>query len=122
MDSTPVQILPVIVVDPGLPTNVIDMTVEQVQQAQLGQGLQEILDLDVEVRHNLATELSETVDTTLTLGTPVFTSDSSGGFDEANRWAIGLTPSFIPDMTLGETSQAVMTIQGPADNYSVAVP
>ncbi|MGB0515355.1 MAG: hypothetical protein ACPGKR_00230 [Poseidonia sp.] len=120
VDSTPVQILPVIVVDPGLPTNVIDMTVEQVQQAQLGQGLQEILDLEVEVRHNLATELSETVDTTLTLGTPVFTSDSSGGFDEANRWAIGLTPSFIPDMTLGETSQAVMTIQGPADNYSVA--
>ena len=120
VDSTPVQILPVIVVDPGLPTSTIDMTVEQVLLAQQGQGLQEILDLDVEVRHNLATELTETVDTTLSLGTPVFTSDSSGGFDEAGRWAIGLTPTSLPGMNLGETAHAVMTIQGPADNYSVA--
>ena len=120
VDSTPVQILPVIVVDPGLPTDSIDMTVEEVMLAQQGQGLQEILDLDVEVRHNLATELSETVDTTLSLGTPVFTSDSSGGFEEAARWAIGLTPTSLPGMNLGETAHAVMTIQGPADNYSVA--
>ncbi len=120
VDSTPVQILPVIVVDPGLPTNSIDMTAEQVLLAQQGQGLQEILDLDVEVRHNLITELSETVDTTLSLGTPVFTSDSSGGFDEASRWAIGLTPTSLPNMNLGEVAHAVMTIQGPADNFSVA--
>lgn len=120
VNSTPVQILPVIVVDPGLPTSTIDMTVEQVLLAQQGQGLQEILDLDVEVRHNLATELSETVDTTLSLGTPVFTSDSSGGFEEAARWSIGLTPTSLPGMNLGETAHAVMTIQGPADNYSVA--
>ena len=120
VDSTPVQILPVIVVDPGLPTTNIDMTVEQVLLAQQGQGLLEILDLDVEVRHNLVTELTETVDTTLSLGTPVFTSDSSGGFLEASRWAIGLTPTSLPSMELGETAHAVMTVQGPADNYSVA--
>ena len=118
--STPVQVLPVIVVDPGLPTETINMTVEQVMQAQQGQGLQEILNLDVEVRHNLVTELSETVDTTLTLGTPVFTSDSTGGFNEAGRWAVGLTPSSLPNMSLGETAHAVMTVQGPGDNYSVA--
>ena len=120
VDSTPVQILPVIVVDPGLPTTNIDMTVEQVLLAQQGQGLLEILDLDVEVRHNLVTELTETVDTTLSLGTPAFISDSSGGFDEASRWAIGLTPTSLPGMELGETAHAVMTVQGPADNYSVA--
>ena len=57
VDSTPVQILPVIVVDPGLPTTNIDMTVEQVLLAQQGQGLLEILDLDVEVRHNLVSNL-----------------------------------------------------------------
>ena len=118
--STPVQILPVIVVDPGLPTESINMTAEQVLQAQQGQGLHEILNLDVEVRHNLVTELSETVDTTLSLGTPVFTSDSSGGFNEADRWAVGLTPTSLPNMSLGETAHAVMTVQGPADNYSVA--
>ena len=120
INATPVRILPVIVVDPGLPTESIDMTVQQVLEAQQGSGLEAILNLDVEVRHNLVTELSETVDTTLSLGTPVFTSDSTGGFTEASRWAIGLTPTSIPGMSLGETSNAVLTVQGPADNYSVA--
>ena len=120
VNATPVRILPVIVVDPGLPTESIDMTVQQVIEAQQGSGLEAILDLDVEVRHNLITELSETVDTTLSLGTPVFTSDSTGGFAEASRWAIGLTPTSIPGMSLGETSNAVLTVQGPADDYSVS--
>ncbi len=120
VNATPVRILPVIVVDPGLPTESIEMTVQQVIEAQQGSGLEAILDLDVEVRHNLVTELSETVDTTLSLGTPVFTSDSTGGFTEASRWAIGLTPTSLPGMSLGETRNAVLTVQGPADNYSVS--
>ena len=120
VNATPVRILPVIVVDPGLPTQSIDMTVEQVLQAQQGSGLDEILQLDVEVRHNLITELDETVDATLALGTPVFTSDSSGGFSEAARWAVGLPTTFLPGMSLGETRQATLTVQGPADDFSVA--
>ncbi|MDP6199308.1 MAG: hypothetical protein QF531_00925, partial [Candidatus Poseidonia sp.] len=120
LGATPVTILPVIVVDPGLPTTSIDMTVEQVMQAQQGMGLEEILDLDLEVRHNLVTELSETVDATLTLGAAVFVSDSSGGFNEPNRWAIGLSPTAFPDLSLGQSAQAVMTLQGPADDYPVS--
>ena len=92
INATPVNILPVIIVDPGLPTDTIDMTVEQVIQAQQGVGL-EILDLELEVRHNLVSDLTETVDATLSLGTPVFTSDSSGGFNEAIRWDVGLNPT-----------------------------
>ena len=120
LNATPVTIRPVIVVDPGLPTDTIDMTVQQVMEARQGMGLEEILDLNIEVRHNLVSELTETVNTTVTLGTPVFTSDSSGGFDEADRWAIGLTPSLFTDMNLGDTAQAVMSIQGPADDYPVS--
>ena len=120
LNATPVTIRPVILVDPGLPTESIDMTVEQVLQARQGMGLEEILDLDVEVRHNLVSDLTETVNTTITLGTPVFTSDSSGGFDEASRWAIGLTPSLFTGMNLGDSAQAVMTVQGPADDYPVS--
>ena len=120
LNATPVTILPVIVVDPGLPTNSIEMTVEQVKQARLGLGLEQILDLDVEVRHNLQSDLTETVDTVLSLGTPVFTSDSTGGFDEAQRWAIGVTPSIFTDLSLGQSAAAVMTIQGPADDYPVS--
>ena len=120
LGATPVRILPVIVVDPGLPVETIDVSVAELIQAQQGQGLEAILNLDVEVRHNLKTELSETVNTTLTLGTPVFTSDSSGGFDEADRWSVGLTPTSIPNMSLGQTSLAVLTVQGPANEYSVS--
>ena len=120
LNATPVTILPVIVVDPGLPTDTIDMTVEQVMQARAGMGLEEVLDLEVEVRHNLVSDLSETVDALLTLGTPTFTSDSSGGFQEADRWAVGLTPSAFADLTLGQQAPAVMTLQGPADDYPVS--
>ena len=56
-----------IVVDPGLETEVIDLTVEQVVQAGQGVGLDEILDLNVEIRHNLVTNLSETIDANLTV-------------------------------------------------------
>ncbi|MBQ70945.1 MAG: hypothetical protein CMA65_05600 [Euryarchaeota archaeon] len=119
-DSTPMEILPVVIVDPGLPVEAIEMTVEQVFAARAGNGLEEILDLDVEVRHNLVSDLSETVDATLSLGTPVFTSDSSGGFDEASRWAIGLNPTSFPTMELGDTELAKFTLQGPADDYPVS--
>tara|TARA_B110000444_G_scaffold261499_1_gene314279 strand:- start:64657 stop:69576 length:4920 start_codon:yes stop_codon:yes gene_type:complete len=120
MDSIPVEILPVIIVDPGLPSEPIDMTVEQVLAARAGTGLEEILDLEVEVRHNLVSDLTEEVDATLSLGTSVFTSDSSGGFDEASRWAIGLTPTSFPTMSLGDTELSKLTIQGPADDYPVS--
>ena len=120
INATPVNILPVIIVDPGLPTDTIDMTVEQVIQAQQGVGLEEILDLELEVRHNLVSDLTETVDATLSLGTPVFTSDSSGGFNEAIRWDVGLNPTSFPGLELGETANAIMTLQGPADDYPVA--
>ena len=72
-----------IVVDPGLETEVIDLTVEQVVQAGQGVGLDEILDLNVEIRHNLVTNLSETIDANLTVGTLQFTALNAGGFSEA---------------------------------------
>ena len=119
-NATPVRILPVIVVDPGLPYETIDISVAELIQAQQGQGFEAFLDLSVEVRHNLRTELSETVNTTLSLGTPVFTSDSSGGFDEASRWSVGLLPTSILNMSLGQTGHSTLTVQGPASEYSVS--
>ena len=110
----------VIVVDPGLPTSTIDMTPQQVRLAGQGVALSEVLNLDLEVRHNLASDLEEEVDVALSLGTPVFVPDSSGGFAEAGRWAIGLSPTLFPEMGLGDDESAVLTIQGPADEYPVA--
>ena len=69
MDSTPVQILPVIVVDPGLPPTNIDMTVEQVLLAQQGRACWKFWTWTWRFAH-LVTELAETVDTTLSLERP----------------------------------------------------
>lgn len=110
----------VIVVDPGLPSTTIDMTPQQVRLAAQGVALNEVLNLDLEVRHNLASDLDEEVDVALSLGTPVFVPDSSGGFAETGRWALGLSPTLFPEMSLGDEESAVMTIQGPADEYPVA--
>ena len=110
----------VIVVDPGLPTTTIDMTPQQVRLAAQGVALNEVLNLDLEVRHNLASDLDEEVDVALSLGTPIFVSDSSGGFAEPGRWALGLSPTLFPEMGLGDDESAVLTIQGPADEYPVA--
>ena len=122
VNSTPVRILPVIIVDPGLPTENIEMTPAQVLEAQQGSGLDMMLGLDVEVRHNLRTELTETVNATLSLGPVVFESASTGGFNETNRWSLGLAPTLLPNLTLGDTAQPApyLTIQGPADDYPVA--
>jgi uncharacterized membrane protein len=119
-DSSAVEVRPVIVVDPGLPTEHIDLTVQDVIAAKNGMGLDEILGLNVEVRHNLVTDLSETVDANITVGTITFTADNSGGFSEAPRWNASITPSIVTGLSLGEVMAASFGIQGPADDYPLA--
>ncbi len=119
-DASAVQVRPVIVVDPGLPTEHIDLTVQDVIAAKNGMGLDEILGLNVEVRHNLVTDLSETVSADITVGTITFTADNTGGFSEAVRWSANVTPSVITGLSLGEVMAASLGIQGPADDYPLA--
>jgi hypothetical protein len=120
IDATPLEIRPVVVVDPGLPTSTIEMTAEQVIAARNGVGLEEVLGLNVEVRHNLISDLSETVDATIALGTPTFEALTSGGNLESTRWSAGISPTAFADLTLGSSHSGVLTIQGPADDYPVA--
>ena len=96
------------------------MTVEQVVQAGQGVGLDEILDLNVEIRHNLVTNLSETIDANLTVGTLQFTALNAGGFSEVDRWDASVSPGIIQDLTLGDVEFAALGIQGPADGYPLA--
>jgi len=119
-DSSAVEVRPVIVVDPGLPTEHIDLTVQDVIAAKNGMGLDEILGLSVEVRHNLVTDLSETVDADITVGNITFTADNSGGFSEAPRWSANVTPSIVTGLSLGEVMAASFGIQGPDDDYPLA--
>lgn len=118
--SHQLEVRPVIVVDPGLETDVIDLTPEQVIQAGAGVGLDQILDLNVEIRHNLVTDLSETIDANLSVGDFQFTALNAGGFNEVDRWDASVSPGTITGLTLGEVELAALGIQGPADNYPLA--
>ncbi len=119
-DSSAVEVMPVIVVDPGLPTEHIELTVQDVINAKNGMGLDEILGLNVEVRHNLVTDISETVDADLTVGVVTFAADNIGGFDEAARWTADVSPTTLTGLTLGEIKAASLGIQGPDDDYPLA--
>jgi len=120
-DSAPLEIRPVLTVDPGVETTDVYLTPSQVLAAKQGQGVDIILDLELEARHNLITNLEGTLDTLLSLGDVTFDSASTGGADEEDRWAIPEpSPSNFIDMTLDETYFASIGIQGPVDDYPVS--
>jgi len=116
IDSSAVEVNPVIVVDPGLPTEHIELTVQDVIDAKNGMGFDEILGLNVEVRHNLVSDISETLDVTINATEQYFTADNTGGFEESERWNSSVTPIIITGLIPGEIRLAALGIQGPAGN------
>ena len=116
IDSSAVEVKPIIVVDPGLPTEHIELTVQDVIDAKNGMGFDEILGLNVEVRHNLVSDISETLDVTINASEQYFTADNTGGFEEAQRWNSSVTPIILTGLIPGEIRLAALGIQGPAGN------
>ena len=116
IDSSAVEVKPIIVVDPGLPTEHIELTVQDVIDAKNGMGFDEILGLNVEVRHNLVSDISETLDVTINASEQYFTADNTGGFEEAQRWNSSVTPVILTGLIPGEIRLAALGIQGPAGN------
>ena len=116
IDSSAVEVRPIIVVDPGLPTEHIELTVQDVINAKAGMGFDEILGLNVEVRHNLVSDISETLDVTINATEQYFTADNTGGFEETKRWNSSVSPLTLTGLTPGETRSAALGIQGPAGN------
>ena len=92
-DSGQIEVLPAIVVDPGLPVNTIVLSEnEVVNAAGSPNGVFEMLTLEVQVRHNLVSDLAETIDANISVGDITFEALSSGGFNEADRWNASITP------------------------------
>ena len=118
--TSQIEVRPVIVVDPGLNGEQLELTAEEVIAAKNGFGWDELLPLSVEVRHNLDGALSNTVDSVLTVGNLSFTPLNSGGFSEADRWSTNLSPWSFTGMSLGDSSTTSLGIQGPYDDYPLA--
>ena len=110
-DSGQIEVRPAIVVDPGLPVDTIVLSESDVMNAGSTIGVNEILALEVQVRHNLVSDLAETIDANITVGDITFEALTSGGFNEANRWNASVTPGQTNGLTLGETFPASLGIQ-----------
>ncbi|MDP6223629.1 MAG: hypothetical protein QGF34_01045 [Candidatus Poseidoniaceae archaeon] len=110
-DAGQIEVRPAIVVDPGLPVDTIVLTESDVMNAGSTIGVNEILALEVQVRHNLVSDLAETIDANITVGNISFEALTSGGFNEEDRWNASVTPGQTNGLTLGETFAASLGIQ-----------
>jgi uncharacterized membrane protein len=120
LNSTQLIIRPVIAVDPGPETEMIYLTEQQVLEANGSGGIDEILSLQVEVRHNLGAAVTGGVDANLTVGSSVFTPINSGGNNEAVRWGTTITPDSVSALQIGEIFQSWLGIDGPGDELPLA--
>ena len=67
-DTAQIEVRPVIAIDPGLPFESITLSESEVLAAGQATGINEILGLNVQVRHNLESDITETVDADLQVG------------------------------------------------------
>ena len=120
ISSSPVEVRPVIVVDPGLDGQHIQLGVDNVTAAQLGTGVDIPMPLEVQVRHNLDGSLPNTVDATLVADNISFAPLNSGGFSESTRWNATASPGTFTGLDLGDVGVASLGIQGPRGDYPLA--
>lgn len=119
-DTAQIEVRPIIAVDPGLPLESITLSESEILAAGESTGINEILGLNVQVRHNLATDLTETVDADLEVGNITFEALSSGGFNEIDRWNASVTPSQTTGLSLGQSFAASLGIQSRSGQVPLA--
>ncbi len=120
ISNCPLEVRPVIVVDPGLNGQHIQLGVNNVTAAQLGTGVDIPMPLEVQVRHNLDGAIPNTVDATLIADNISFTPINSGGFSESTRWNATASPGTFTGLDLGDVGVASLGIQGPRGDYPLA--
>ena len=120
INSTQLVIRAVIAVDPGPETDQIVLSEQDVIQANGSGGIDEILSLSVEVRHNLGGAVTGGVDAEITTSAAVFTPTNPGGNNEPARWTTSVTPNSVSGLEVGEVFQSWLAIDGPADELPMA--
>ena len=121
MDQQELTVAPVIVVDPGLESDLLELTEAEVRASRFGIGYDALVPMDLEVRHNLIQDVNELVNATVAVSDLRFTSHGgAGGFSETARWSFTPSPENATNMTLGTTNPAVLSVQGPADGLPLA--
>ena len=119
-DTGQIEVRPVITIDPGLPVESVTLTESDVLNAGQSTGIDEIFALNVQVRHNLASDITETVDVALSVGNISFEAASSGGFNEVDRWNAVLTPEESLGLSLGDSFAASLGVQSQSGQVPLA--
>ena len=119
-NSTQLIIRSVISIDPGPETELIVLTQQEILEGNGSGGVDRILSLSVEVRHNLGAAIPGGVDANVTVGTPTFTPANSGGINEAARWGTNATPASVSSLEIGQIFQSWLAIDGPGDEMPLA--
>ena len=120
LNSTQLVMRAVIAVDPGPETEQIILTEAELIEANGTGGIDEIISLHVEVRHNLGSAVTGGVDANITVGSETFVPANSGGFNESARWGSSVTPSSVTGLDVGEIFQSWLAIDGPSDELPLA--
>lgn len=118
--NTPLTVAPIIVVDPGLMSESITLSAQDVIDAKNGNGLELLRQMDIEVRHNLNDPFSTTVNGTIEVGNLTFSPASSGGFNEVDRWDVNITNESLFSISPGTTKNGVLDVEGPDGEYPLA--
>ena len=119
-DTTPLIVETIITVDPGLETEQIILDPQEILDAKGAGGINEVLSLSVEVRHNLGNSIIEDVGAELTFSTPVFNGTNLAGTDEAVRWGVSITPSSVSNLQIDQIFQSWLLIDGPSSELPLA--
>lgn len=120
LGQTELEVRPVIAVDPNPDTNLIELTTQEIIDSNGTGGIDRIVSLSVEVRHNLGSGVSGGIDAEITTPNPVFSPSSTGGVNEGIRWTTDVTPSNINGLQIGNTFQSYLAIDGPTDELPMA--
>ena len=120
LGQTELEVRPVIAVDPNPELNLIELTPQEIIDANGTGGIVEIVSLSVEVRHNLGGGVSGGIDADITTTTPLFSPTNTGGVNEGIRWTTDVTPSTVTNLQIGQSTQSWLAIDGPTDELPMA--
>jgi len=114
-----ILVQPTIIVDPGLAESEIILTPEQVLSVVGSTGIEEFVDMQIEVVHNLVNGPSDTVDVQIDIGNLTFVPLTSGGVGEAMRWNVSSSTT-TASLALGQIQSSSLGILGPSDLLPLA--
>jgi len=119
-NQTQLIVRAVIAVDPGPVEDEITLDAQDLLDANGSGGINKVVDLMVEVKHNLGSGVSGGVGANVTYGAYSFIAAASGGINEPIRWTADITPSIVSGLNIGVPVQSYLAIDGPGDELPLA--